>query len=113
MFFGCGHFTTASTLDGSILIPSLLMTWPRNDISFWLNSHFDFLAYNLCCLSVCKTHSKCFRCSSCDLLYTNMSSRNMITNSSKYLLNTLCIRFINVAGALVKPNGMTSGHTEY
>ena len=36
-----------------------------------------------------------------------MSSMNTTTNLSKYSINTLFIRFIKYAGALVSPNDMT------
>lgn len=36
-----------------------------------------------------------------------MSSMNMMTNLSKYYLNTLFIKSMNDVGALVSPNGIT------
>jgi hypothetical protein len=39
--------------------------------------------------------------------HTKMSSTNTKTNLSKYLLSTLGIKYMNVAGAFVSPKGTT------
>ena len=80
---------------------SSLDTWPKN--ATWSSHNFAFqnLAYTWCSLKVRSTYLKCIICSSSLLEYTKISSLKTNTNRSKNGLNTLFIKSIKTAGALV------------
>jgi len=65
------------------------------------------LVYHLCFWSTCNIVLRCFVCSSSFLEYMRIYSRNNNKNLSKYSLNTLFMRHMNVVNALVRSNGTT------
>src|SRR4030095_6204142 len=69
--------------------------------------HFVGLAYIRCCRNASNTSRRCSRCSSSELEYTRMSSKYTRTNLSIYGRKIEFINVWNVAGAFVRPKGMT------
>ena len=102
-FFSLIQLTTILIFCGSIEMPSLEMTGPKNMILGSHNSLFLNFPKNCFSHSHCKTSLKC--CSySCGLFeYIKIPSMNMITNTSRQDLKTRFIISIKVIGALDTP----------
>ena len=101
-FRGGFQLTIASIFAGLTLIPSTNTIWPRNDTSLSQKSHLLNFANNSFSLRIYNTILKCCSCSCASLEYIKMSSMNTTTNWSKKGWNTLFIKFMNAAGALLK-----------
>jgi hypothetical protein len=91
LVFGTWQFFTATTFSGFILIPSALMIFPRNLISFWKRLHFFVFSFQLYFLNMSSTLVKFSKWSAQFLPNTMTSSKYAIYSFQVNPSSTRCL----------------------
>ena len=104
---GVCHDLMTSIFVGLILTPFLPTINPRNLTSSLCYLHFLGLSQRSAYFKHSSTSITCLICSSSVLEYTRMSSRYATTVLSRCVFRTLLINSWYVAGAFIRPNGIT------
>jgi hypothetical protein len=108
MLLGDDHSLIALTFSGSIFNSFEEITKPKYMSSVFIKELFFKFINNFSCCNFLITNVKCFKCSSSVLLKTNISSSYTMENLPMKSFSTSFINLINLLGAFVNPNGMTS-----
>ena len=103
MFWGSAMSVIALTLEGSFLIPSLSMIWPKYCNLDWENKHFSRLSVSFLSTSLSRTCLSRLSCSAWSLPMIRISSMRHLTPSIPE--SSLSILFWKYSGAEDMPKG--------